>query len=244
MEFPLERFLAGITPKTRLIIVASPNNPTGAVVPRQVLLQIAAAAPQAVLLVDEAYFHFHGETTLADVKTVPNLLVTRTFSKAYGLANLRVGMVAGDARLIGFLKKVSSPYNVNGVALECLPAAIADEAYIAWYVEQIRVGRLRMMAGLDELGVPYFPSEANFVLMRIGALHEELLAAMRDRGVLLRDRSSDPGCDGFVRITIGIEEQVTAGLAALKASLAEIGWTAAVPAHDDPAVLAEEREYE
>ncbi len=193
MAFPLERFMAGINERTKLMIVASPNNPTGAVVARQQLLQIAAAAPQAVLMVDEAYFHFHGETTLMDVKTVPNLLVTRTFSKAYGLANLRVGLVAGDARLIGFLKKVSSPYNVNGVALECLPAALADEAYVAWYVAQISAGRERMMAGLDELGVPYFPSEANFVLMRIGALHKELVTAMRSAGC----------CCGIARRTRG-----------------------------------------
>jgi len=224
LAFDLPRFLAAITPQTKLIIVASPNNPTGAVVPREHLLRIAAAAPHAVLMVDEAYFHFHGETTLADVATVPNLLVTRTFSKAYGLANLRVGMVAGQARLIEFLRKVSSPYNVNGIALAVLPDALADEAYLAWYVEQVRVGRERIMAGLDALGVPYFPSEANFVLMNIGHLHAELVRAMRARGVLLRDRSSDPGCDGFVRITVGVDDQVTLGLEALAASLKEIRW--------------------
>jgi histidinol-phosphate aminotransferase len=224
LAFDLDRFLAAITAKTRLIIVASPNNPTGAVVPREHLLRIAAAAPHAVLMVDEAYFHFHGETTLPDVATVPNLLVTRTFSKAYGLANLRVGMVAGQARLIGFLRKVSSPYNVNGVALAVLPDALADEAYLAWYVEQIRIGRERTMDGLDALNVPYFPSEANFVLMNIGPKHKELVAAMRARGVLLRDRSTDPGCDGFVRITVGVESQVTTGLQALAESLNEIGW--------------------
>lgn len=244
LQFPFERFLAGINERTKLIIVASPNNPTGAVVERQQLLQIAETAPHAVLMVDEAYYHFHGETTLMDVRTVPNLLVTRTFSKAYGLANLRVGMVAGDARLIGFLKKVSSPYNVNGVALACLPAALADEVYVQWYVEQIRVGRRRLMAGLDELRVPYFPSEANFVLMRIGAKHGELVKAIRARGVLLRDRSADPGCDGFVRITIGVEAQVTQGLEALRVSLAEIGWTPGTPAQDEATVLSEGREYE
>ena len=123
LAFDLPRFLAAITPRTRLIIVASPNNPTGATVPRADLLAIAAAAPHAVLMVDEAYFHFHGETTLPDIASLPNLLVTRTFSKAYGLANLRVGMVAGPARLIAFLRKASSPYNVNGVALAVLPDA-------------------------------------------------------------------------------------------------------------------------
>ncbi len=139
---------------------------------------------------------------------MPNLLVARTFSKAYGLANLRIGMVVGDARLIGYLKKVSSPYNVNGVALDVLPAALDDDAYLAWYVEQVRDGRERMKAGLDALGIEYFPSEANFLLMKIGEQHKELVAAMRARGVLLRDRSTDPGCDGFVRITIGVHDQV------------------------------------
>lgn len=224
LEFPFERFLAAITDKTRLIIVASPNNPTGATVSREHLLAIAKAAPHAVLMVDEAYFHFHGESVMGDLSEMANIIVARTFSKAYGLANLRIGMLAGNAELLKYVRKVSSPYNVNGVALDCLEAAIEDRAYLAWYVEQVRVGRERMMAGLDELGVGYFPSAANFVLMKIGPKHKELVAAMRKHGVLLRDRSTDPGCDGYVRITIGVEEHVTRGLAALKTSLDEIGW--------------------
>jgi histidinol-phosphate aminotransferase len=227
LSFPFDRFLASITPKTKLIIVASPNNPTGATISRDHLLAIAAAAPQALLMVDEAYFHFHGETTLGDVGTIPNLIVARTFSKAYGLANLRIGMLAGDARLINFIRKVSSPYNVNGVALAVLPEAIADDAYIGWYVDQVHTGRERIFAALAELGVRTWPSAANFVLMDIGPRHKELCAAMRRRGVLLRDRSTDPGCDGYVRITVGIEDHVTRGIAALRESLAEIGWTPA-----------------
>src|SRR5580692_1252659 len=225
LEFPFERFMAVSTERTKLIIVASPNNPTGAVVSRECLLAIAAAAPEAVLMVDEAYYHFDGASVMGDLATVPNMVVARTFSKAYGLANLRIGMLAGNPELLKYVRKVSSPYNVNGIALDCLSVAIEDEAYLSWYVEQVRVGRERMMGGLAELGVPYFPSEANFVLMKIGPKHKELVTAMRKHGVLLRDRSSDPGCDGYVRITIGVEEQVTAGLAALKASLEEIAWT-------------------
>jgi histidinol-phosphate aminotransferase len=225
--FPMERFLAAITPKTKLMIVASPNNPTGITVSREQLLRIAEAAPQAVLMVDEAYFHFHGETTMGDAGKVPNLVVARTFSKADGLANLRLGMIAGDARLIGSLRKVCSPYNVNGVALAVLPEALADEEYLQWYVAQVREGRERMYAALDEMGVRYWKSAANFILMDIGAKHGELIAAAHKRGVLLRDRSADPGCDGYVRITIGVEEHVTRGIAALRASLQEIGWTPA-----------------
>jgi histidinol-phosphate aminotransferase len=226
LQFPYERLLESINEKTKLIIVASPNNPTGAIVSREHLRAIAAAAPHAVLMVDEAYFHFHGESMMADIATIPNLLVARTFSKAYGLANLRIGLLAGSAGLMQYVRKVSSPYNVNGVALDCLPVALADDAYLTWYAEQVNVGRERTMEALQEMGVSFFPSHANFVLMKIGPKHAELVKAMRRRGVLLRDRSSDPGCDGFVRITIGIEEHVTVGLAALKASLEEIGWKA------------------
>jgi histidinol-phosphate aminotransferase len=224
LEFSFERFMAAITERTKLIIVASPNNPTGAVVSREHLLAIAAAAPQAVLMVDEAYYHFDGASVMGDLAAAPNLIVARTFSKAYGLANLRIGMLAGNAELLKYVRKVSSPYNVNGVALDCLPVALADGEYVAWYSEQVRVGRERMMDGLRALGVPFFPSHANFVLMNIGPKHKELVQSMRANGVLLRDRSTDPGCDGFVRITIGLEEHVTRGLAALKISLDEIGW--------------------
>jgi len=224
LAFPVERFMAGITELTKLIIVASPNNPTGAVVSREHLLAIAKATPHAVLMVDEAYYHFHGESMIDDIATVPNLIVARTFSKAYGMASLRIGMLAGNAELLKYVRKVSSPYNVNGVALNCLPVAIADENYLAWYTEQVRVGRERMMEGLRELSVPFFPSHANFVLMNIGPKHKELVTAMRAHGVLLRDRSADPGCDGLVRITIGLEEHVRQGLAALRLSLDEIGW--------------------
>ena len=225
LAFPFERFLAAITPRTKLIIVASPNNPTGAVVSREHLLNLAQAAPHAVLMVDEAYFHFFGETVLPDIAEVPNLLVARTFSKAYGLASLRIGMLAGSSRLIGFLRKVSSPYNVNGVALAVLPEALADQNYLNWYTLEVHAGRERFMHALHDLGVRTWPSAANFMLMDIGPRHTQLCALMREQGVLLRDRSSDPGCDGYVRITVGPAEHVTRGIEALRACLQAMGWT-------------------
>jgi histidinol-phosphate aminotransferase len=225
LQFPFERFLAAITPKTKLIMIASPNNPTGTSISREHLLAIVAAAPHAVLFVDEAYYHFHGESMLADISAIPNLIVGRTFSKAYGLANLRLGMLAGNADLIRYVRKAASPYNVNGIALDVLPAALADETYLHWYADQVATGRDCMSTGLRALGVAFFPSHANFILMKIGPKHKELCDAMRIHGVLLRDRSFDPGCDGYVRITIGIEDHVTRALEALKLSLNEIGWT-------------------
>lgn len=243
LEFPFERFLAAITPRTKLIIIASPNNPTGATVSREHLLAIAAAAPQAVLMVDEAYFHFFGDTVLPDIASVPNLIVARTFSKAYGLASLRVGALFANPRLIGFLRKVSSPYNVNGVALAVLPEALTDTEYLNWYITQVHQGRERVFAALRELNVRTWPSAANFALMDIGPRHKELCARMRERGVLLRDRSADPGCDGYVRITVGVEEHVACGIEALRAVLAEMQWTPA-ESRRPAATSTEEREFE
>ena len=222
--FPLQRFLAAITPRTKLIMVASPNNPTGGIVSREHLLTIAAAAPHAVLMVDEAYFHFHGESTLEDIRTVPNLIVGRTFSKAYGLANLRLGMLAGPAPLMHAVRKVASPYNVNGLALAVLSEALADQDYLNWYTEQVRLGRDRIQSTLADLNIRFWPSEANFVLFEIGPRHAEFVTLMRTKGILLRDRSSDPGCDGLVRITVGIEDHVTRGLTALRETLTEMNW--------------------
>jgi histidinol-phosphate aminotransferase len=243
LEFPFERFLSAITPRTKLIIVASPNNPTGATVSREHLLAIAAAAPQAVLMVDEAYFHFFGDTVLPDIASYPNLIVARTFSKAYGLASLRIGALLGNTRLIGFLRKVSSPYNVNGVALTVLPEALADTEYLNWYITQVHEGRERVFAALREFGVRTWPSAANFVLMDIGARHKELCARMRERGVLLRDRSSDPGCEGYVRFTVGVEEHVTRGIEALRDVLREMQWTRA-ESRPAAATSDQEREFE
>jgi histidinol-phosphate aminotransferase len=224
LEFPFDRFLAAITPRTKLIMVASPNNPTGAIVSRAHLLDLCAAAPHAVVFVDEAYFHFHGETTLPDIGRVPNLIVGRTFSKAYGLANLRIGMLAGNAQLLAYVRKVSSPYNVNGIALDVLPAALEDADYLAWYIAEVHTGRDRVQLALTEMGVRFWPSHANFVLFEIGPRHKELVARMREKGVLLRDRSADAGCQGYVRITVGIADHVTRGIEALRQTLKEMQW--------------------
>ena len=223
LAFPFDRLLAAITPRTKLILLATPNNPTGQTVPRRQMLQLCEAAPHAVVFADEAYFHFHGETTLGDVGAVPNLIVGRTFSKAYGLANLRLGMLAGDARLMSYVRKVASPYNVNGIALDVLPEALADQPYLDWYVDQVHRGRTRVEQTFASMGIRYWPSHANFVLFDVGPRHKEFVARMREHGVLLRDRSSDPGCEGFVRITIGVDEHVTRGLDALRAVWQEMG---------------------
>jgi histidinol-phosphate aminotransferase len=214
--FPLKDLLSRLNQRTRLIAVANPNNPTGAAVPCDVLLQIAQAAPQAAVLVDEAYFEFHGETVIPHAGKVPNLFVARTFSKAYGLAGLRIGVLAGDARQMTMVRRVASPYNVNAAGLAVLPEALQDHDYVERYAAEVRVNRAVLEQELGQIGLQYWPSRANFVLARIGEKHAEFVQALRERGILVRDRHSDPGCEGCVRLTVGSGEHTRALIVALR----------------------------
>ncbi len=222
LQFPFDRLLAAVTPRTKLIAIANPNSPSGSVAKREQLLEIARCAPHAVVLVDEAYFHFHGETVMDQVGSTPNLVVARTFSKAYGLAGLRVGLLAGSLQLISWVRRVLSPYSVNSIALACLPAALEDDAYLDWYVGEVLQARREFEAALDAAGLRRWPSSANFVLVDVGECHREFTERMRNAGVLVRDRSSDPGCGGCVRITIGTREQMRHAAAALESALADL----------------------
>lgn len=222
--FPEEALLQAITPETRLIAIANPNSPTGQTVTREQIIRVLETAPHAAVLVDEAYFHFFGETVMDLVGRVPNLIVARTFSKAFGLAGLRLGMLAASAEQMQWLRRVISPYSVNSLALACLPPALEDTDYLNWYAAEVREARGEFEAALDRNGVSRWPSSANFVLVRIGAQHRRFVEEMRERNVLVRDRSSDSGCEGCVRITIGTREQTIDAIRALEATLAEIGW--------------------
>lgn len=222
LQFPYEQLLAAITPKTKIIAIANPNSPSGCIATREQLLEIAKRAPHAVLLVDEAYFHFFGETVIDLIGKVPNLLVARTFSKAYGLAGLRLGLLAGPVELMRWIKRVLSPYSVNSLALACIPPALEDETYLNWYVGEVLKARSEFESALDAMGIRRWPSRANFVLTEIGPQHKEFARLMSVAGVLVRDRSSDPGCDGCVRITIGTREQMQKAIVAIKETLAAL----------------------
>jgi histidinol-phosphate aminotransferase len=222
--FPYEQVLAAITPRTRIVALANPNSPTGATIPREQILAIAEAAPQAIVLVDEAYFHFYGETVIDCIGQIPNLVAARTFSKAYGLAGMRVGLLAASVEAMVWMRRVISPYSVNALALACLPAALNDHAYLNRYVDEVLSARTEFVTVMEALGVPYWPSQANFVLIKIGPRHREFVAEMYARGVLVRDRSADPGCDGCVRVTIGPRLQMEPCHIAIVESLDAIAW--------------------
>jgi histidinol-phosphate aminotransferase len=221
--FPGTELLAKISPHTRLIAVANPNNPTGAAVSEKLLLQIADAAPQAALLVDEAYFEFHGETLLTRSARPSNVFVARTFSKAYGLAGLRIGVLVGEATQMAMVRRVASPYNVNAVALAVLPEALQDTAYVEQYAAEVRRNRYLLEQELGTLGLHYWPSRGNFVLLRVGPLHKEFVRSLREKGILVRDRDSDPGCEGSVRLTVGSDKQTQILIATLRSVVEDLG---------------------
>jgi len=216
--FPAGAVREHITDRTRLIAIANPNNPTGRLAPTEDIIQIARSAPETAILVDEAYFEFCGTTFLPSRRNHSNVFITRTFSKAYGLAGLRVGVLIGDPDQMFSLRRICSPYNVNAIALACLPEALADQSYIERYVNEILQSRARLENTLQSRSIPFWPSQANFVLARVGSTKSDSQAfveQMRRRGILVRDRSSDHGCEGCVRFTLGPEEQTTRLLIAL-----------------------------
>lgn len=214
--FPSEEVLAAITPRTRLVYVNNPNNPTGQPVPKQAIRDIARRAAHAVVFVDEAYHDFLGENFLDEAASYPNVLIGRTFSKAHGLAGMRIGALIAPPDLLEPIRAVMPLFNLNVVAVQALRAALGDTAFRSWYVEQVLRSKQMLYEALDRLGLRYWPSAANFVLVDGGARARELVSGLIARGVLVRDRTGDPYCPDCFRITAGVVEHTRAAIEALE----------------------------
>ena len=158
MEFPLDEFLRAISPRTRAVILANPNNPTGTGVSLQGIERILKRARRAVVLIDEAYYEFCGVTARPLIERAPNLFVSRTFSKVYGMAAMRLGCVFSNSANIAFLHKAQSPYSVNAMAALAVQEAIRDRAYIRNYVAEVLAARELLCVGLEKLGIAHVPT--------------------------------------------------------------------------------------
>jgi histidinol-phosphate aminotransferase len=218
-SFPLQGVLDRVNANTRLVVICNPNNPTGVAVDRSSILKIIAAAPDAAVLLDEAYFDFYGHTLLDQIGKLPNLFVARTFSKAYGLAGLRLGALAGDEEQMSVLRRMATPFNVNAFAIECLAEALADREFVEAYVAQVRGTREWLRVELERMNLKCWPSEANFLLCRFGEEKKAILEALRARGIALRDR---PDCEGCVRLSIGTQAEMERVIAELKVVMAQL----------------------
>jgi histidinol-phosphate aminotransferase len=216
MQFPMAALLAALRKGPRVFFLANPNNPTGNVLQPADLRRILKAATKTLVVVDEAYFEFSGITILPWIHRHNNLVVTRTFSKAAGLAGLRLGCIFANRLIAEHFRKAQSPYPVNVAALAAAHATIRDRSFLHNTLREFRRSRKELERGLAKLGIPFFPSAANFVLLFLGTRAKEVVASLARRGTLIRDRSSDFGGAGYVRITLGTLSQTRRMLRQLK----------------------------
>jgi histidinol-phosphate aminotransferase len=207
MEFPFEEALAALRKNPRLFFLANPNNPTGTLVPVDAVRKLVRAAPRTVIVLDEAYAEFSPESAVPRVREFPNLFVTRTFSKAEGMAGLRLGAVIGHRDSLAFVRRAMPPYPVNLAALVCGVAAVEERKTIARYVRGVKRLRAWFALELDSRGVRVFPTSANFLLADFGKRGPAFFKKLARHNILVRERSHDLG-PGYVRITIGTEAEL------------------------------------
>lgn len=206
LAFPFEELLEMISERTRAVLISNPNNPTGTAVTLDIIERIAGRASSAAILLDEAYYEFCGVTALPLLARFPNLFVSRTFSKAHGMAALRLGCLFSDQRNLAFVHKAQSPYSVNMLAALAARAAIADPAYLKQYVAEVLAAREILCTGLTNLGIPFHGSAGNFILIQCGDRAAVVKNELGESGILVRDRSHELA--GAVRVTVGTEAQV------------------------------------
>ena len=216
-SFPMDGVVAAITPATRVVFLTNPNNPTGVSIPLAAIRTIARRVPpDAIVFVDEAYAEFAGRTFIPELPSFPNVIVGRTFSKAYGLAGLRIGCLIGAPQLLEPIRQAISLYNVNVAAVVAVQAALQDHDHLNGYLREVVESKTLLYSACERLGLKYWKSEANFVLVYTGDRTDRLVAGAAQRGVYIYDRSSEPGCAGCIRIATGIVDHTRRCIAVME----------------------------
>ncbi|MEW5889351.1 MAG: histidinol-phosphate transaminase [Pseudomonadota bacterium] len=221
----LDAMLAAITPQVRMIFIANPNNPTGTLLGQAELERFLEAVPADVVVVlDEAYNEYlppelRGDS-IAWLRRFPNLIVSRTFSKAYGLAGFRVGYAFAQPEVADLMNRVRQPFNVNSVALAAATAALQDDAFVAESYLVNKRGMERIVAGLKRLGLAHIPSHGNFVSFRVPDAAKVNLALLK-QGVIVRPVGAY-AMPNYLRVTIGLEYENARFLESLERALASL----------------------
>jgi histidinol-phosphate aminotransferase len=215
MEVPMSAILVALKKKPCVFFIANPNNPTGTLSQVDAIENILRAAPNTAVVIDEAYADFSGTTMVPLIGKYPNLFIARTFSKAAGLAGLRLGAVIADAESLKYLRRAMPPFAVNLAALVAAEAAVRDRAAIRRYVRQVLRTREWFAGELRQLGVKTFASAGNFLLANFGPRGPRLFQRLEREGILVRERTHDLGA-GFVRITIGTPAEMKLALKKIK----------------------------
>lgn len=207
-----------ISNKTKLIFIANPNNPTGTFLEAGGLENFISQVPETTIIVlDEAYVEY-GDRDVNSIDWLakyPNLVITRTFSKAYGLAGLRIGYALSNPEIADLLNRIRQPFNGNSLALAAAVVALADDQYIADTKEMNNKGMAQVIAGLEELGLSYIPSKANFLTVDIGRNSDEVFDLLLRKGVIIRP-VANYGLANHIRVSIGLESENQRFLAALE----------------------------
>ncbi len=207
LTFPLQEVLEAIDEQVKLIVICNPNNPTGTLASLDAIEKIAKKAGDAIVYVDEAYFEFSKRSALGLIKKYPNVIVTRTFSKAFGLAALRVGYVVACPEYIAEMLKVRGPYDVNQAAYYAVTAALEDKASMEKYVDEImNNAKLFIEKFFKRNKITFYASTANFILFR-PENPKKVFESLRDNGVLVRPQDK-PNIENTLRLTIGTLNQM------------------------------------
>lgn len=222
----LDAMYERISEKTKLIFIANPNNPTGTSINKDLLLEFLAKVPERVIVVlDEAYCEYISDEDFPDgiglVEKHTNLIVTRTFSKAWGLASLRVGYAVSHPGIANILNRVRHPFNVNSLALAAAAAVLRDDAYLKASVECNAQGMCQMALALEHLGLEFIPSKGNFITFDTGVDAMEIYQRLLKLGVIVRP-VANYGMNSFLRVSIGLEQENSKFIKALD-SLREEG---------------------
>ncbi len=222
-RFDVDALISALTPATKAIFIANPNNPTGTIITQTELDRLVAATPEHVLIVmDEAYAEFATSVdfpdSLAKMKTHPNIIVLRTFSKLYGLAALRVGVGIADSEVVAALNRVRLPFNTNAVALHAANLALNAHSFVAASLSLVREGKVQLSEALTGLGLKVLPTEANFLCFFVDGSADAVCDALLLKGFILRSLRSF-GLDNAVRVTIGTAAQNDSLIAALSDTL-------------------------
>ena len=215
MEFPLGDALAALKKRPRVFFLANPNNPTGTLVSKKNLAKLVRAATHSAVVIDEAYAEFSGTSAVPWIRRYPHLFVVRTFSKAAGLAGLRLGAVIGRRDSVALVRRAMPPYPVNFAALVAATAAVKECKTIAAYVASTKRRRQWFARKLERAGARVFPSAGNFLLVDFGAEGPAFFRRLARNNILVRERSKDLG-PGYARVTIGTQGELSEFLRVLR----------------------------
>ena len=210
----LDAMLEAITDKTKVVFIANPNNPTGTLLSNEAIYEFLTRVPSSVIVVlDQAYIEYLDfvDPSVSWLSEFSNIVITRTFSKAYGLAGLRVGYCISSDLIADYLNRIRQPFNVNSIAQAAAVASLTDEAYLARSIAANKYGLVQLSQGFDRLKVSYIPSFANFIAIKVDS-PSEIYQKLLEKGFIVRPVEME----GYLRVSVGTKNENEAFLSALK----------------------------